>query len=117
MKNMNPIVEKVLNFLTSSSSVNKTSLHINDRDQIISLFRALKELGITFNSNEIKEWLSNSDTWPDVGVINQFSKIIKEINDGIRKKIKNKRFYSIDSSKNLIMRWKNELEKKKKDTP
>ncbi len=110
MKNMKPIVEKVLDFLTT---VNTTSLHSDDRDQIISLFRALKELGITFNSNEIKEWLSNSDSWPDVRVINQFTKIIKEINDGIRKEIKNKRFYSIDSSKNRILKWKNELEKKK----
>lgn len=110
---MDLIVVKLLEHLTPSegrgSGVNTDFLHENERDEIKAFFTVLKELEIPFNPAEIEEWLFNSKWWPNKRVIKQVMKIVQDINNGIKKRIRKRKVW-IERVKEKIFTWRKELE-------
>lgn len=113
---MDPIVVKTLEYLTPNegrgSGVNTDLLHENDRDEITAFFTVLKELKVLYNPDEIEEWLINSKWWPNERVTIQVIEIVRDINNGIRKRIR-KREVWLERVEGRITNWKKELEEDK----
>lgn len=113
---MDPIVLKLLEYLTpsegSTSVINTTLLHENDRNRIKAFFKLLREWKIPFNSIEIEKWLLNSNGWPEKRVIKQVMKIVQNINNDKRIQIRDRKFW-IKEAKKWIVTWKKEVEENK----